>query len=274
MILKNYEIEEIERTIGYTFANKVLLEQAFTRRSFTEEHGGENNEVLEFLGDKVLSLAVVKTLSDEYAYPTDDAEYAIEFDEEDLTDILMELVCSENLASRIEDMGLNKFLIMGKGDIRNNVQNDDSVKEDLFEAIVGAVTMDLDWKHVDKNGIGRWDIEKLKKVVSKMLNLKESLPQIIEDLQEDYSSEDEVGEPDENRAINQLNELYQKGLICEPIYDYEQDYDDDDGTPIWRCYCRIKGDNKTSYWTNSKKDAKRDASYRMLCYLMDYEYEG
>ena len=271
MILKNYEIEEIERTIGYTFANKVLLEQAFTRRSFTEEYGGENNEVLEFLGDKVLSLAVVKALSDEYAYPTDDEEYAIEFDEEDLTDILMELVCSENLASCISEMGLQKYLIMGKGDRRNNVQNDDSVKEDLFEAIVGAVTMDLDWKHVDKNGIGRWDIEKLKKVVSKMLDLKEVLPPIIESLQEDYSFEDEVGEPDENRAINQLNELYQKGCIDEPIYDYEQDYDEYGG-PIWRCYCRIKGNNKTSYWTNSKKDAKRDASYRMLCYLMNYEY--
>ena len=169
-------------------------------------------------------------------------------------------------------MGLNKYLIMGKGDIRNNVQNDDSVKEDLFEAIVGAVTMDLDWKHLDKNGIGRWDIESLKKVVSKMLNLKEALPQIIESIQENYSLEDEVGDPDEIRAINQLNELYQKGFIGEPIYDYEQEYDEN-GAPIWRCYCRIKGDNKTSYWTNSKKDAKRNAAYRMLCYLMDDEYE-
>ena len=44
--------------------------------------------MLEFLGDKILSLAVVKALSDEYAYQTDDEEYAIEFDEEDLTDIL------------------------------------------------------------------------------------------------------------------------------------------------------------------------------------------
>ena len=271
MILKNYEIEEIERKIGYTFANKVLLEQAFTRRSFTEEYGGENNEVLEFLGDKVLSIAVVKALSDEYAYPTDDEEYAIEFDEEDLTDILMELVCSENLASCISEMGLQKYLIMGKGDRRNNVQNDDSVKEDLFEAIIGAVTMDLDWKHVDKNGIGRWDIEKLKKVVSKMLNLKETLPQIIESLQEDYSFEDEVGAPDENRAINQLNELYQKGCIDEPVYDYQSRTDS--GEFEWRCYCRIKGDNQTSYWTNSKKEAKRDAAYKMLCYIMNYKYE-
>lgn len=273
MILENWEIREIEKTIGYTFENKVLLEQAFTRRSFTEECGGENNEVLEFLGDKVLSIAVVKALIDEYAYLTED-EFAIDFDEEDLTVILTELVCSENLASRIDDMGVNKYLIMGKGDVKNNVQNDDSVKEDLFEAIVGAVAMDLDWKKVDKKGIGTWDIEKLKKVVSKMLNLNESLPQIIESIQQDDCSfEDEVGEPDENRAINQLNELYQKELICEPIYDYEQDYDVN-GAPIWRCYCRIKGDNKTSYWTNSKKDAKRDAAYRMLCYLMNFEYEG
>ena len=272
MMLNNYEIEEIERTIGYTFVNKTVLEQAFTRRSFTEEHGGENNEVLEFLGDKVLSIAVVKILNDKYAYPTEDEEYANEFDEEDLTDILIELVCSDNLASCIDDMKLNKYLIMGKGDRRNNVQNDDSVKEDLFEAIVGAVTMDLDWKHVDKNGIGKWDIEKIKKIISRMLNLEESLPRIIDEIQEDYSFEDEVGAPDETRAINQLNELYQKECISEPIYDYEQDYDEY-GAPIWRCYCRVKGNNKTSYWTNSKKDAKRDAAYRMLCYLMDYDYE-
>lgn len=272
MILKNCEIDEIEKAIGYTFVNKVLLEQAFTRRSFSKERGGENNEVLEFLGDKVLSLAVVKTLSDEYAYLTDDEEYAIEFDEEDLTNILMELVCSENLAHCIDNMRLNKYLIMGKGDIKNNVQNDDSVKEDLFEAIVGAVTMDLYWKHVDKNGIGRWDLEKLKKVVSKMLNLKESLSRIIETINGEYSLVDAVGAPDETRAINQLNELHQKGLIVEPIYDYEQDYDEN-GAPIWRYYCRIKGDNKTSYWTNSKKDAKKNAAYRMLCYLMDFEYE-
>ena len=270
MILKNYEIEAIERKIGYTFANKVLLEQAFTRRSFSEEHGGENNEKLEFLGDKVLSLAVLKVLSDEYAYPTADEEYAMEFDEEDLTNILMSFVCSENLSSCIENMELNQYLIMGNGDIRNNVQNDDSVKEDLFEAIVGAVAIDLDWKCVNKNGIGRWDLEKIKKVVSRMLNIEEVLPIIIENLKEEYSFEDEVGVPDENRAINQLNELYQKELISEPIYDYEQNYEED-GSPIWRCYCRVKGDNKTSYWTASKKEAKKDAAYRMLCYLMNYE---
>ena len=39
----------VQRQIGYEFKNLDLLEQAFTRRSYTEENGGENNEVLEFL---------------------------------------------------------------------------------------------------------------------------------------------------------------------------------------------------------------------------------
>jgi hypothetical protein len=54
----------IEKVIGYTFKNKALLRQAFTRRSFTQENGGQNNEILEFIGDKVLDVTVVKILID------------------------------------------------------------------------------------------------------------------------------------------------------------------------------------------------------------------
>ncbi len=56
----------VQRQIGYEFKNIDLLEQAFTRRSYTEENGGENNEVLEFLGDKVLDFIVVKMLSERF----------------------------------------------------------------------------------------------------------------------------------------------------------------------------------------------------------------
>ena len=41
----------IEKQIGYTFENKELLQQAFIRRSYSKENGGEDNEVLEFIGD-------------------------------------------------------------------------------------------------------------------------------------------------------------------------------------------------------------------------------
>ena len=44
-------LEFIQSQIGYYFNNLDLLQQAFTRRSYSEENGGENNEVLEFIGD-------------------------------------------------------------------------------------------------------------------------------------------------------------------------------------------------------------------------------
>lgn len=43
-------IHEIEYAIGYYFKNKFLLYQAFTRSSYSNQYGIENNEVLEFIG--------------------------------------------------------------------------------------------------------------------------------------------------------------------------------------------------------------------------------
>ena len=56
----------VEDQIGYEFKNKLLLRQAFIRKSYSEENGGENNEVLEFIGDKVLDMAVIRYLSERY----------------------------------------------------------------------------------------------------------------------------------------------------------------------------------------------------------------
>ena len=58
----------IQDQIGYKFNNVDLLQQAFIRRSYSMENGGENNEVLEFIGDKVLDLIVVKLLANKYGY--------------------------------------------------------------------------------------------------------------------------------------------------------------------------------------------------------------
>ena len=63
----------IEEKIGYTFADKSLLCQAFTRTSFCNEIGKrdvwpESNEVLEFFGDSVLSLIIVSFFVDESVF--------------------------------------------------------------------------------------------------------------------------------------------------------------------------------------------------------------
>ena len=61
------ELREIEKQIGYIFQNKMLLQQAFIRKSYSQEHPeSEDNEVLEFIGDKALDIAVMKTLIEYY----------------------------------------------------------------------------------------------------------------------------------------------------------------------------------------------------------------
>ena len=65
--MQNEDYSLIEAQIGYEFNNRMLLQQAFTRKSYTNEtHDGDNNEVLEFIGDKVLDLVIVKALSEYY----------------------------------------------------------------------------------------------------------------------------------------------------------------------------------------------------------------
>ena len=58
----------------------------------------------------------------------------------------------------MDELGFSEHLIMGKGDIQNNINQEDSVKEDLFEAIIGAVAID-----------SGWNLKDLQKVVEAML---------------------------------------------------------------------------------------------------------
>ncbi len=145
----------IQDQIGYQFKNLDLLQQAFVRRSYSQENGGEDNEVLEFIGDRALDIVVVKYLVDTYGGfvreyedfdPNEDYdEFFCDCNESKLTRIKQSLVCRKKLAECIENLELENFLIMGRSDVRQKVWKQDSVKEDLFEAIVGAVTLDSQW---------------------------------------------------------------------------------------------------------------------------------
>lgn len=149
----------IQDQIGYQFENLDLLQQAFVRRSYAQENGGEDNEVLEFIGDKILDFIVVKFLAEKYGYflsECDDFdekeefdEFATEYHENKLTEMKKRLVGKKTLARRIEMLGLADYLIMGKGDINNHVGEEDSVKEDLFESILGAAALDSGWNLSD-----------------------------------------------------------------------------------------------------------------------------
>ena len=51
---------------------------------------------------------------------------------------------------------------------------------------------------------------------------------------------DEVGQPDFNKTINQLQELYQKGYIIDQYYKFGENYGNN-GNPIWHCKCHVEG---------------------------------
>ncbi len=143
------DLQFIQDQIGYKFKNTDLLQQAFVRQSYSEENGGENNEVLEFIGDKVLDLFVVKLLATQYGAMTgqdsDWNEFSCQKTEAQLTEIKKLLVQKKTLAARIDVLGLSDYLIMGQGDIQNHTDEEYSVREDLFEAILGAIAIDSSW---------------------------------------------------------------------------------------------------------------------------------
>ena len=141
----NKNIPEIEKKIGYTFKDKSLLRQAFTRSSYCNEHKVKekyiSNEVLEFFGDSVLSTAIVSLMTKEKTRRYEHGIYT-ELDEGDFSNIRSKLSDKRNLSLSMQRLGLQKHLLMGEGDAKLGVENEPSVMEDLFESIVGAVYID------------------------------------------------------------------------------------------------------------------------------------
>ena len=155
-------IPEIERILGYTFKDKALLIQAFTRTSFCNEHHfgkvGEDyqsNEVLEFFGDAVLSAAIIslliRTSSTRYVHGIH-----TELSEGDFSNVKSHLSDKSNLSSSMRRLGLQKYLLMGEGDKKMGMENEASVMEDLFESLVGAIYIDCEMQmNVVINAVSR-----------------------------------------------------------------------------------------------------------------------
>lgn len=143
-MLRINEIESIESTLGYTFRNKGLLVQAFTRSSFSHEHPDcPSNEVLELIGDSVLSLAVLTYFKRTYASITKRGLVS-DWNEGKLSALKHSLVNKQRLAACMRELGLQQYLLVSRGDLETGSHRVDSVLEDLFESLIGAVYVDSD----------------------------------------------------------------------------------------------------------------------------------
>ena len=61
----NIDYRNLEKKIGISFKNKDLLIRSLTHKSFNKDN---NNEKIEFLGDRVLGLVIAKKLLEIYPY--------------------------------------------------------------------------------------------------------------------------------------------------------------------------------------------------------------
>lgn len=125
---------ELQKTIGHLFNNQELLEQVFVHRSYLNEHLNfklSSNERLEFLGDAVLELIV-----------TDNLYKAYDKNEGELTSLRSALVKGENLAKVARKLDLDKYLLLSKGEEKNQGRDNDLLLANTFEALVGAMYLD------------------------------------------------------------------------------------------------------------------------------------
>ena len=130
------KIKELEKIIRYNFKKSFLLEKALTHKSFDNKN---NNEKLEFLGDRVLGLIISEKLLDKFP---DEKEGIID---KKFANLVNKKTCL--LIAR--KINLKKFILLGSSH-KKLERSADKISSDCLEAIVGAIYLDGGLKSVQK----------------------------------------------------------------------------------------------------------------------------
>lgn len=124
------DLKILERKLGYSFKNQLLLQKALTHRSMRFEH----NERLEFLGDSILNFIIANALYRQFPNAK----------EGDLSRYRAKLVCEETLAALAIEFNLSVFLILGVGELRSGGFRRKSIMADAIEALIAGIYLDSD----------------------------------------------------------------------------------------------------------------------------------
>ena len=123
-------LEQIEHLIGFHFTNRNLLAKALAHSSSVENRL-LSNERLEFLGDAVLDVVICQVLFERF--PT--------HLEGDLTKTKSMLVSRKTCSKVAQNLGLHKFLLVGKGMTSSRALSG-SLSAGVLESIIAAIYMD------------------------------------------------------------------------------------------------------------------------------------
>lgn len=125
-------LKQLEKKLGYTFSDQNLLLRALIHVSAAEAQSMGSYQRLEFLGDRVLGLAVSNMLYREFPQAP----------EGELSRRLAELVRKETCADIAESWGLGKFMCLGIGEKQQGGRKNRTILADLCESVLGAVFLD------------------------------------------------------------------------------------------------------------------------------------
>jgi ribonuclease III len=124
---------ELLRALDVHVDDPSLVERALTHRSWAFENGGvQPNERLEFLGDAVLGLVVTDEIF--HAHPDEQ--------EGRLAKVRSAAVKAGSLADVARDLGLGRYVKLGRGETASGGRDKDSILADTLEAVIGAVYLD------------------------------------------------------------------------------------------------------------------------------------
>ncbi|MXQ11023.1 ribonuclease III [Microvirga makkahensis] len=125
----NYD--ELLKRLEYQFQKPELLDEALTHVS-APKASGQSYQRLEFLGDRVLGLAIAETLYS--AFP--------KAPEGELSRRLAELVRRESCAEIAIAWDVGPYLKLGAGEAHSGERRNPTILADVCEAIIGAVFLD------------------------------------------------------------------------------------------------------------------------------------
>jgi len=124
---------ELERALGYRFKSRDLLEQALTHASVRTNRGARrDNERLEFVGDRVLGLAIVELLIE--VFPT--------ASEGELARRHNRLVSGAACANVARQIGLGSHLLLSNSEAGSGGRAKETILADAMEALLGAIFLE------------------------------------------------------------------------------------------------------------------------------------